>query len=131
MSYEQKLETFTFLSQISLIDNELNDKEKEYLLFLIQRFGILNQDIPENLADLLFGRKGGQTEEKSTMGYNRYYLLLELTENASAREIKEAYRKLVKKYHPDSHPDLSEAEKKQLAQKFHEVQEAYDALVNA
>ncbi len=128
LTYEQKLDTFSFLSQISLVDTELSDQEKEYLLFLIQRLKIRDQDIAENLADRLFERKN--KNEKPVLGYVRYYLVLELTEKASAREIKEAYRKLVKKYHPDSRPDLSEEEKRQLAQKFHEVQEAYDVLVN-
>ena len=39
-----------------------------------------------------------------------YYDILELQKNASADEIKQAYRKLAKKYHPDLYTHASEAE---------------------
>lgn len=53
------------------------------------------------------------------------YTVLGLTPGASADEVKAAYRKLAKKYHPDLNPDSKEAE-----QKMKEINEAYDIIVN-
>ncbi len=51
------------------------------------------------------------------------YKVLGLSPGASAEEIKKAYRKKAKEYHPDLHPDDPTA-----AQKMNEINEAYDML---
>ena len=57
------------------------------------------------------------------MAKRDYYDVLGVSKNADAKEIKRAYRKLAKKYHPDTNPDNKEAE-----QRFKEVTEAYNVL---
>ena len=52
-----------------------------------------------------------------------YYGILEVERSASQDEIKKAYRKLAKQYHPDVNPNNPEAEAK-----FKEVTEAYEVL---
>ncbi len=52
-----------------------------------------------------------------------YYEVLGVEKNASAAEIKSAFRKLAKKYHPDLNKDDPSA-----AEKFKEAQEAYEVL---
>lgn len=52
-----------------------------------------------------------------------YYEVLGLQKGASDEEIKKAYRKMAKKYHPDLHPDDPDA-----AEKFKEVNEANQVL---
>ena len=52
-----------------------------------------------------------------------YYEVLGVQKNASDDEIKKAYRKVAKKYHPDLNPGDAEAEKK-----FKEANEAYEVL---
>lgn len=52
-----------------------------------------------------------------------YYEALGVDKNASADEIKSAYRRLAKKYHPDLNPNNAEA-----AEKFKEINEAYETL---
>ena len=57
------------------------------------------------------------------------YRVLGVDPSASEDEIKKAYRKLSRKYHPDSNMDKSEAEKKMAEEKFKEVQSAYEDII--
>ncbi len=57
------------------------------------------------------------------MAKRDYYEVLGVGKNASANDIKRAYRRLAMKYHPDKNPDNKEAEGK-----FKECAEAYEVL---
>ena len=57
------------------------------------------------------------------MDFIDYYKVLGLTKSASASDIKKAYRKLARKYHPDINPDDKEAQ-----QKFQRINEAHAVL---
>jgi len=59
----------------------------------------------------------------ASAGTKDYYKILGVTEKADGAEIKKAYRKLAKKYHPDTNPDDAAA-----AESFKEVGEAYAVL---
>lgn len=59
------------------------------------------------------------------MAKKDYYEVLGIGRSADEKEIKCAYRKLAKKYHPDTNPGDKQAE-----QKFKEITEAYDVLGN-
>lgn len=60
------------------------------------------------------------------MEFIDYYKVLGVSKKASAADIKKAYRKLARKYHPDVNPNDKEAE-----EKFKEISEAYEVLSNA
>ncbi|MBO8168817.1 MAG: molecular chaperone DnaJ [Thermoanaerobacteraceae bacterium] len=60
------------------------------------------------------------------MSKRDYYEVLGVSRDASQEEIKKAYRKLARKYHPDVNPGDKEAEKR-----FKEIKEAYEVLSNS
>jgi DnaJ-class molecular chaperone len=57
------------------------------------------------------------------MDYKDYYKVLGVSKGASADDIKKAFRKLARKYHPDVNPGDKKAE-----EKFKEINEAYEVL---
>lgn len=59
------------------------------------------------------------------MEFVDYYKILEIKKTATDKEIKKAYRKLARKYHPDLNPNNKDAEKK-----FKEINEANEVLSN-
>ena len=57
------------------------------------------------------------------MDYKDYYTTLGVSKNSDQDEIKKAYRKLARQYHPDVNPGDKASE-----EKFKEVNEAYEVL---
>ncbi len=61
------------------------------------------------------------------MDYKDYYKILGVNKNSGADEIKKAYRKLAKEYHPDS----AKGDRKKAEEKFKEISEAYEVIGDA
>jgi len=61
------------------------------------------------------------------LNYKDYYAVLGVPKNAAEKDIKSAYRKLARKWHPDANPDNAKA----AEEKFKEIQEAYEVLGDA
>ncbi|GBC98726.1 Chaperone protein DnaJ [bacterium HR17] len=57
-------------------------------------------------------------------GHKDYYAILGVSRDATPEEIKQAYRRLVKEWHPDLHPENRQA----AEERFKEIQEAYEVL---
>lgn len=58
------------------------------------------------------------------MEFKDYYAILGVKKDASEKEIKQAYRRLARKWHPDVNPD----KRKEAEAKFKEINEAYEVL---
>jgi len=59
------------------------------------------------------------------MEYKDYYQILGVDKNAAEKDIKKAYRRLARQYHPDKNPNDQSAE-----DKFKEINEAYEVVGN-
>ncbi len=58
------------------------------------------------------------------MNYKNYYEILGVEKSAAEKDIKSAYRKLARKWHPDANPDNPKA----AEEKFKDITEAYEVL---
>src|ERR671913_1482130 len=57
------------------------------------------------------------------MDFKDYYATLGIPKTANAKEVKQAYRKMARKYHPDVNPGDKSAESR-----FKEINEAYEVI---
>ena len=115
MQYSSRLQLLHYLFGIADADQRISDSE----LLTIQRIsgflGIGSADFESIKA--MFVRDTASD-----------FKILEITQDASEDEIKKAYRKMAKKYHPDKVNHLGEDVKKQAEKRFQKVQEAYENI---
>ena len=110
-----KVQVIRFLIDLAQCDGPLHEKE-EYFIFRVA--GYLNV----NDAEFRRIKMEHVVEVSST------YQVLGVTKDMSFAEIRSSYRKLVLKYHPDRNKDASDEDKKKLARKFQQIQEAYEKI---
>ena len=72
----------------------------------------------------------GEEDSTSTEEFVNYYEILNIKEDATDEEIKKAYRKLSKEYHPDTNKDKSEEEQKEAEDMFRLITKAKEILLN-
>jgi DnaJ-class molecular chaperone len=58
------------------------------------------------------------------VNYKDYYAILGVPKNAPEKDVKSAYRKLARKWHPDANPSNT----REAEEKFKDIQEAYEVL---
>jgi len=117
MSHPSRLQLIHFLFGIAKADGNVTASEEEAI---------------HKISGYLYISSGDYTSIKA-MFYNEIdasYKILEISKDASHDEIKKAYRKMAKKYHPDRLQNIGEEHKKAAKEKFQSIQDAYEKLKN-
>lgn len=117
MNYSTKLELIHLLFNIAYADGEVVDSE----LAVIQRVAGIFRISPLDFKSL-------KAPYMKAIDRDWAYKSLEIEPTATNEEIKKAYRRMAKKYHPDLVNDLGEDVKKSATEKFRSVNEAYETL---
>lgn len=129
LTIRQKIHLMEFLVRLGNSNGSINQSESELLFYLLKRLKLNLDDLAVEIREILIPR-----EDKQVVNFERkrlhYFQVLGVDENAGLQELKSAYRKLVKIYHPDNHGELDEAERKKRVAKFLEIQQAYEILIS-
>ena len=115
MDHASRLQLLHFLFGIAKADGMVIESEVNQIHTISGYLGISARDF----------------ESIKAMFYNstdNSYKILEITKEATVEEIKAAYRKMAKKYHPDRVIHLGDEHQKGAVDKFRQVQDAYEKL---
>jgi len=121
-----------FLTGLALINGNMNSAELNFLKKI-------NADLelaPDNLTKIIaiyaaYSEHRKETKEQKSSPSTKYaHEILGVPKNATSEEIKKAYRKLVKLHHPDKFATGTESQQKMAAEKFVEIQNAYESLIS-
>lgn len=115
MSHASRLQLIQFLLGLALADGELHPSELDLIHRAANYFNISAADWQALVAM--------HQKDKDWA-----YKVLEIEPNASADEVKKAYRKMAKKFHPDRVSHLGEHLQEEATEKFKKVQEAYEFI---
>jgi DnaJ-domain-containing protein 1 len=132
------------LARLQMLD-ELVDAQIFYRVTVRPPRGAL-VDAPVGPSEFLKGRKRARDREPESGAYRSARLpsgfpgridvkrqsafrVLGLSAEAPSDEVKRAYRRLVREYHPDLHPDATSEERRTLSARFAEITAAYRSLV--
>lgn len=115
MSHASRLQLLHFLFGIAKADQFVSELEVKEIR-KIAGYLYINQRDFESIKAMFYDASGNA------------YKILEITKSASNDEVKSAYRKMVKKYHPDKLQDLGEEHLKGAKEKFQSIQDAYEQI---
>ena len=115
MNYSQRLQLFHYLVQIATADGTFSQSEKSVLEAIGTVIRLSGSDVNSVIA--MFYK-----------GVESAYAVLEVSPSASNDEIRAAYRRMAMKNHPDKVATLGPDVQKAAAEKFRQVQEAYETI---
>ena len=115
MDHASRLQLLHFLFGIAKSDGHVAASEVSTIEQMARYLGINPRDF-ESIKAMFYD---------ST---DNAYKILELQKGATPQDIKKAYRRMAKKYHPDKVQHLGEEYQKGAEEKFRKVQEAYEQL---
>lgn len=117
MRHAARLQLLHFLFSIANADGSITQAELQTIHRIAGYLYINHRDF-ESIRAMFYS---------NTPSYNPYKVL-EIPKNASNDEVKSAYRKLVKKHHPDKLRHLGEEHVKGAEEKFRQIQKAYEQI---
>ncbi|MAD97699.1 MAG: molecular chaperone DjlA [Flavobacteriaceae bacterium] len=115
MSHASRLQLIHFLFGIAKADGHVTSKEIETIK-RISGYLYINQRDFESIKAMFYDIK------------ENAYKILEIEKSATDSEVKKAFRRMAKKYHPDKIQDLGEEHKKGAKEKFLNIQKAYETI---
>jgi len=115
MDHASRLQLLHFLFGIAKADGLVTDDEMRQIYTISGYLGISNKDY-ESIKAMFYN---------ST---NNAYKVLEISKSVADTEVKKAYRKMAKKYHPDRVGHLGKEHQEGAEAKFRRVQEAYEHI---
>ena len=117
MDHPSRLQLLHFLFGIAKADGQVTQDEVVQIYSIAGYLGISSRDY-ESIKAMFYDSS------------DTAYKILEITKQATVAEIKAAYRKMAKKYHPDKVIHLGEEHREGAEEKFRQVQQAYEQLQN-
>ncbi len=115
MNYPSRLQLLHFLIGIALADGVVEKNELELIHQISLSMGIAENEFQSIRAMFIRDTKAD-------------YTILEIESTATDDEVKQAYRTMAKKYHPDMVTYLGEDFQKAAKEKFQKVNEAYENI---
>ena len=117
MDHASRLQLLHFLFGIAKADGHVAEVEMRQIYTMSGYLGISNKDY-ESIRAMFYD---------ST---NNAYKVLEIQKTVSDDEVKKAYRRMAKKYHPDRVGHLGKEHQEGAEEKFRQVQSAYEYIQN-
>ncbi len=115
MTHATRLQLIHFLFGIAKADGVVRDSEVDMIHKIAGYLNVNNHDF-ESIKAMFYS------------GVSNAYKVLEIDKNATDIEVKKAYRKMVKKHHPDKLHHLGEEHLKGAEEKFKQIQKAYETI---
>lgn len=115
MEYSSRLQLLHILYGISAADRDIDKRELKAIEAIASNLGISEKDRMS-------------IENMFIPSTDAYYKILEISPDANNDEVKKAYRKMARKYHPDMVSHLGEDFKDIAQEKFRKVNNAYENI---
>lgn len=130
MPYASRVQLIKFLFGVAYSDGQVSAGEELEIRRIASYMMISQQDYFR--LQVMYYQRGGSSHRRQSTTYSRNsdyeYEVLGVSKSASNDEIKKAYRKLAKKYHPDRLINANEVDKKVAKEKFQKIQSAYEKI---
>ena len=128
-AHKNRLLILIFLFNLAVKDGKISEHDKVYLDNVYKELGIaydVYQSIRNKYIRDEYTKESGYYD--SNYEIKEAIRTLELDGNPDLKDVKTAYRKLAKKYHPDKVRHLGKEHQKGAEEKFKRIQKAYEAI---
>lgn len=118
-TYKARIDALDFLLSITKVSGETTQREVLKIEEMAKRMRVLYADFD--------AVRNKYVKKYTSQDVN--YAILGLERQSSRQQVKDAYRKLVLKFHPDKQIGKTEKEKQYARERFSQIQKAYQAIM--